>query len=514
MDIKHVYGKNIKKKITLVNILYNNHDWITTSELAEQTKLERKTTLKYIAELERDLELFNHPELTMEFSKGRGTFLQAGDPSIIQKFILWLIKDNIAIKIIHTLFFENRLNITKWSYENYVSISTIRRTINELKKLFKTLNINITSKKSTYYISGKEQNIRYMFYEFFWNTYKGLYWPFKNISKNKLHDLLNDISNEYGTSFSIQAKEQLCFFMSINITRYFQNHYISLEEFDSNYQRINSELMENSQIHELIKKHFLISDSEIQFWLFYFQSKGTFYRRFVNKTDIFGLHQNYHTESHYYYTTFKNNFIEYFNLNLESLPESEKTRFKTSTFAIHYKISIFPKIDKNPIEGDGVFEALYPQLLNRIDHFMELMYQETRNPIFLNNSFLRKKYALLYEIFHPLYYLEQKIQIYFEADYPSMIRWSLKKHIESMFSLYFNLSIYSIEELEPNVSSYDEIDLVISTLPTNTQAHNFQKSSFIYLNYKNHFSEYDIHLIYKELQKLVLENYQHSIQPS
>ncbi|MEO2652564.1 helix-turn-helix domain-containing protein [Enterococcus mundtii] len=79
MDIKHVYGKNIKKKITLVNILYNNHDWITTSELAEQTKLERKTTLKYIAELERDFELFNHPELTMEFSKGRGTFLQAGE---------------------------------------------------------------------------------------------------------------------------------------------------------------------------------------------------------------------------------------------------------------------------------------------------------------------------------------------------------------------------------------------------------------------------------------------------
>lgn len=104
MDIKHVYGKNIKKKITLVNILYNNHDWITTSELAEKTKLERKTTLKYIAELERDLELFDHSELTMEFSKGRGTFLHARDPLIIQKFILWLIKDNIAIKIIHTLF--------------------------------------------------------------------------------------------------------------------------------------------------------------------------------------------------------------------------------------------------------------------------------------------------------------------------------------------------------------------------------------------------------------------------
>lgn len=499
MEINHLYGKSIKKKITLINILYNKHDWIPTNELAKQSKLERKTVLKYISELENDIKLFNHSQIYINFSKGRGTILNADDPFIVQKFILWLIEENIAIKIVRTLFFENSLNITKWSYENYTSISTVRRTINQLKKTFKPLNINIVSKKSTYYISGEEQNIRYMFYEFFWNTYKGIHWPFKNISKNKLDKLLKDISSTYSTSFSIQGEEQLSFFMAINITRYFQNHHISLEQFDSNYQIINLNIMNNSKINNVIKKHFLISDSEIQFWLIYFQTKGSFYSRFIKKIDILALHQKYHTESYRYFQLFKDKFIEYFDLDIHSLSDNDKKRFETSAFSIHYKISVFPQINKNPIEKDHISESLYPQLLKHVDHFMLLMYEETKNSIFLNNAFLRKKYSLLYEIFRPLHFFEQKIAIYFETDKPSMIRWSTKKHLESIINIYFNINIYSIEELENYKIPYEDIDLVISTIPTNTQSHKFQNSSFIYLNYKNGFTNYDIQFIYKEL---------------
>ncbi|OTO22235.1 hypothetical protein A5816_002907 [Enterococcus sp. 3G1_DIV0629] len=494
MDINHLYGKNIKKKITLINILYNKHDWVTTNELAKQAKLDRKTVLKYVTELEKDIELFDHSKIYISFSKGRGTILNADNPLIIQEFILWLIKENIAIKIVHTLFFESSLNITTWSYENYVSVSTVRRTINELNKNFKPLNINITSKKSTYYISGEEKDIRYMFYAFFWNTYKGIHWPFKNISKNKLNDLLKDISSVYSTSFSIQGEEQLRFFMAVNITRYFQNHHICLEQFNSNYKIINLNIMNNSKINNIIKKHFLISDSEIHFLLFYFQTNGSFYSRFVKEMNILALHQKHHTESYRYFQIFKDEFIRYFDLDINSLSKNDKKRFETSTFSIHYKISLFPQIDKNPIEEDYTFELLYPKLLKHIENFMMVMYNETKNCIFLNNSFLRKKYSLLYEIFHPLHFLEQKIFIYFEADYPLMIRWSLKKHLESIISTYFNVSIYSIDELENYKIPYEDIDLVISTIPTNTQSHKFQNSSFIYLNYKNRFTSYDIQL--------------------
>ncbi|MFN6834362.1 hypothetical protein [Enterococcus hirae] len=236
-----------------------------------------------------------------------------------------------------------------------------------------------------------------------------------------------------------------------------------------------------------------------QFWLFYFQTKGSFYSRFIKKIDILALHQKYHTESYRYFQLFKDKFIEYFDLDIHSLSENDKKRFETRAFSIHYKISIFPQIDKNPIEKDYIAESLYPQLLKHVDNFMLLMYEKTKNGIFLNNPFLRKKYSLLYEIFRPLHFLEQKISIYFEADQPPMIRWSIKKHLESIINIYFNINIYSIEELENYKIPYEDIDLVISTIPTNTQSHQFQNSSFIYLNYKNGFTNYDLQSIYKEL---------------
>ncbi|MGN8983384.1 helix-turn-helix domain-containing protein [Enterococcus villorum] len=213
MELTYVYGKNMKKKISLIQHLYAKHDWITTNELTQLTQMERKTILKYISELSKDLEKFNHPEISLTISKGRGNFLYATSPIVLKEFILWLIKDNLAVRLLHTFFFDGKVNIIKWSYKNYVSVSTVRRTLISLKDMFQNLDIKIISKKSTYTIVGKEKNIRYMYFSFFWNTYNGISWPFKNISEDKIKKMLAMLGSSYSPLINYQSVEKTAFFL-------------------------------------------------------------------------------------------------------------------------------------------------------------------------------------------------------------------------------------------------------------------------------------------------------------
>lgn len=501
MDPQFIYESSVKLKIHLIDTLYNNRDWLTTSELSEQTKTEKKTVLKYLSEIKKDLELFNHPGVSMDFSKGRGTILSADNPNTIKKFILWIIKDSLTSKIIHTLFFENGLSITMWSLENYVSVSTTRRALNKLKNKLKQFNIVITSKKNIYYISGKEQDIRYMYYQFFSDLYKDLYWPFENVSENKIQDLLFEISIRYG-QLSYQEKHRLSFFLAVNITRYFQNNTISLEEFDSKYLLINQKIFFDSHINEMIKKYFLISDCEIQFWLIYLQTLEGFYTRFMKNSNLILLHQNYQTDAFFYYQFFKKVFIDCMDLNWETYTEEIKKQFEAIALAIHYKMSVLPVTQKNLTEEDYIFELLHPQLIKKIDNCLFSMYELTNDDKFLNSTFFKKMYILLYELFHPLWYLEKKINIYLDLDQPLIIQHSIRKQVRSILSNYFNIRIYLIESLGIDINPED-IDLVISTSSIPLLKQKFPNSSFIYLEYKNKFTIDNIQLISKKLRYLI-----------
>ncbi|GEL92762.1 hypothetical protein [Enterococcus villorum] len=223
---------------------------------------------------------------------------------------------------------------------------------------------------------------------------------------------------------------------------------------------------------------------------------------------IDSLHRQYQTEVINLYDLFKKEFLKYFELDYHSLSEDNKELFNATAFSIHYKTIVFPEINFNPIVKDEDFYCLYPNLIKKIKSFCNKMAEITKNKHFLNNHFLIKKYALLYELFYPLAHLEKKINIYFETNYPYLTDYSLKKKIEKFFSLNFNITIYSAASLNQNFDSpfleLKNFDLIITTSTTTIFKNAFKDSSVIYIQYQNGFSEYDFHTIYSKLKQLVM----------
>lgn len=500
MSITQLFGQNVQTKISIINYLFKQKTWVTTDELAEETGNERKTILKYLSEIEEAINDFGEPDLEMMSSKGRGVFLSAKSVNEINRFIFWITDDSLFSKLFRTFFFETKINLTKWSYENFISESTTRRKIAEIKELLLPFDIQIVSKKGVYSITGDEKQIRYIYYYLFWNLYKGRAWPFQNIPEEKVSLLLQEIANKYYLSLPHQIEKQLTYIFAINITRYFQSKCIKLGTEWDDYKTINRTIIKEFEITKIIQKYFHIPIDEIHFLLFYLQSKYSFYNSVYSINRAISHHEKLNTEVFSAYHTFAKEFKKSFQLDVKELDEKEHLFIKSHAFSMHYKAFLFPGFKSELVEEESVLESHFPVLNKKMKNFCSNLYDKTNNLIYLETDYLAIRYAQLLSFFKPLCIFEKKINIYFETDLPALPSRMLKNQISSLFQNHFNINIYTMEDLFAKNISLNEVDIVISTNETRGLKKDFHEHPIIYL--KEGISKYDMENIYDELKKI------------
>lgn len=503
MDITHIFGKSIETKISMINYLFNKQNWITTDELAKETGNERKTILKYLSELEEAAKIFGESGFQLLSSKGRGVYLSAKSVNEINKFIFWMTDDSLFSKLFKSFFFETAINLTKWSYENFVSESTARRKISEMKVLLKKFDIQIISKKGIYFVKGDEKQIRYIYYYLFWNIYKGREWPFFNIPEEKVTLLLQEILNEYSLNLPYQIEKQLTYIFAINITRYFQNNSIHLTDEWNSYKEINRKIFHEFEIKTIIQKYFYISNNEINFLLIYLQTRYSFYSSVYGMKEALDIHKQLKTDVYQAYISFVSLFENEFKYSINSLDTKKKLFIQSNILSIHFKAKLFPKFTKELVNEELFLEQHFPNLIKRMNIFCNKLYAESKNSIFLETKYLTNRYLQLFSFFDSMNTFEKNIGIYFETDFPALPSRMLKDQISSLFSNFFNITIYTMEDLDQLTKYMPNVDLVISTNETLGLETDFHSLPIIYL--KNGTSKYDIENIYRQL-KMIANN--------
>ncbi|MDZ5606379.1 helix-turn-helix domain-containing protein [Bacillus pseudomycoides] len=113
---------------------------------------------------------------------------------------LFYLKKSTQYLIIDSLLKKKYTTVDDLATDLYLSSPHIYRQINKLKKLFAEFHIQLdfNSHTETNLIS-EEKHLRLFAYDFFWNSYKGIEWPFTNVNKNLIRKEIN--------SYSISEKE-------------------------------------------------------------------------------------------------------------------------------------------------------------------------------------------------------------------------------------------------------------------------------------------------------------------
>lgn len=493
------FDRETNTKLSLLQTLYQEEFWCSTKYLVKKLNLDRRTTIKYLKLLQEDSQsLLDYEEPIIQDEKGKG-FKFVGNKVDYHHLIYKLIADSTAFSFIQDLYFHRSIQIEDFCETHFVSETSIKKLIRKVNFFFKPHKVKLLIVKGEIYVSGNELAFRYFGYIFFWNTFKGIVWPFEQIiSESTVRHFIQKIFSKYSDLTSITLS-QWSYVFAINSGRIKNGYILSKEDLPDYAEALNDHIFWNSpkwsEIDEFPQAFYALSaatKTELDFFALITQIGVRAY--LVNHVleDALTFHQQYETPIYAAYQLVKDAFA----LELTSTtPEIEKiaNSLIISTFIT---TSLFPSFNTT-VAGYDYNDYLYhtfPFLTQEMETRLEKMKQHSTSDLVQNNSFLVARLCELYGLIgHPSDF-NPKIHIKLETDLPLVMEHVLANQLASMLSPFFNVSFLSpFEKIRNNTP-----DLIIAS--THVQVDIKKEVMITYINPS--FNAKDVKLIMEKINTI------------
>lgn len=188
--IYEYFGSVTEDQLNLLRVLYYRKNWIKIEQLESYLKWERKKVIKMANELQF---LTRKYEMAITFEKGKG-YKYIGSKFVYKKAQIGIIEKSVHFILLDRLFKKKYVTLMEIIEETYISESSLRKIIMYLNHLLKKFHLKIRTKNGFVYFCGKETQIRYFGYQFYWSVYRGVSWPFEMVSEKKYKSFLRNSS--------------------------------------------------------------------------------------------------------------------------------------------------------------------------------------------------------------------------------------------------------------------------------------------------------------------------------
>lgn len=214
--------QNERRKLRLAEILIRRGDWVKLKELTEELECSERI-LKYdLKSFKDNLTDFkiesSHHGIRLIFSKNKGF-----------KNIYENIYENSHIfQLLELLFFDETLSIDDIAEQLFISSSTLYRVINHANQVVQQYNFQIATNPCK--IVGDEENIRCFYYQFFFEKYSILTWPYNGQNDKMIEDLLYFFMTltDFEADFAYYNIARLI--LLVNLARYQKGHFVHNEQ--------------------------------------------------------------------------------------------------------------------------------------------------------------------------------------------------------------------------------------------------------------------------------------------
>ncbi|WP_167629000.1 helix-turn-helix domain-containing protein [Listeria valentina] len=453
-----ILDTNIELEWSILNLLRKEDRWFSTEELAKQLNKTSSLILKAIASLRDNLEEFQSDQMALHVSKGKGVYLEIKSNNIdIGLFLIFLISNTSTYKLFYSIVTENFVSAKKFAFENFLSETTVRRHIKKVKEAIEPYELKLN--RSTAVLSGRESQVRLFLNMVFWRLFAGKVWPFTNIDEHHLYFVTKRIAADTNIELTEVQEKQIMYFLAISAIRRRNNHYVSVEE-------SWHELLDKNDSYLLfkdrVKPYTPITQQypgEIAFLFFMtiIQSESKQTTPLLVSNFRFNRSKN----TNLYQAT--EQFMEKFETEIVPVPHSQKRFFLLAAFSEHLFANLFHNFSTS-ISGNEFFpytQHKLPMLKEKLYQLINDLYQETNNPIFLEEKFLAPRYALLLSLIAPLHVFEQRIKVRLDTDLSYIANKSIINQVKEYFTNNYNITFI-------DNSSTEQPDLILTNIPSQT----------------------------------------------
>lgn len=203
--------------IRILDILEQQNNCSYT-ELTELLKIDRATVTKAIKQLTHIIDQQSLNDIKITLSN------QGIDYHRVAKFnlaaLLPMLTDQRTAIIFESSFNEHYSTISSLANKIYVSESTTRRLINLVNDTLIDYRIQIDPK--SLHLIGPEPNIRYAAFQYYWNTYGSVTWPF----------FVNEEEIKQNSNVPSYDKLRFSFWLAICKQRQLKQHHLEISELE------------------------------------------------------------------------------------------------------------------------------------------------------------------------------------------------------------------------------------------------------------------------------------------
>ncbi len=219
-----------KRRLQFVEILSNRENWMTLSNLGDELNCSDRV-------LKDDMTYFRENFSAFEIeSSYRGVRLVFKQDKGLKFLYRKILSESTVYHLLEIIFLYENKTITDLANMLFVSPSTLYRMIDQIND--RVMEFGFKIETSPCRVTGQEENIRYFYYQYFFEKYSHLYWPFETIDEKAVDQLLN-----FFIDFT-QIPADFAFYnvfktvTMINLIRYKNGHEVNTKDITINFDEI------------------------------------------------------------------------------------------------------------------------------------------------------------------------------------------------------------------------------------------------------------------------------------
>ncbi|MFC0616109.1 helix-turn-helix domain-containing protein [Enterococcus faecalis] len=487
----------------ILDFLYYEEDWITANQLAYVLNFEKKTIHKYTNDLMKEIEFFNEKNFKMEIVKGKGLKLFVQNQYTYSLFRQNIIKNTITVNCLMSIFFQKRNSLLSLSEKNFISESTTRRKLNQLKNVLSQYNIDLISKQGKFYMLGVEKDVRLYMYNSIWEIFGTKNWPFFSVDFTKINNFIDNVF-EKKIFLNEITKYRLSLFIGVCIIRYRNGFKIKEIGTNNSYSPYFVSSKTYCYFEQYLQEDFYLPAIEAKYIYFFIISQLGIQGELNKLADLPELHK-YSNSFSYKSSLF---IIHHIEKKYKVLNELERKELMTKLLCIHMFMYIFP---------DFIKDSTVDPIISRIKKELPGLVDEAKNIIKLIPVKLKKVQSvnnnyLLDQLIQILYGLglgtsfEEKIRIYLETGLVSTSEDILKEQIIYSCSKQFNIDFVLPKNCDENNDPL-YVDILIVTHVTDTILKKYKFKEIIHI--RPSITTKDINKLHESMKRIKKNQYQY-----
>lgn len=223
-------SKELDRQEKILYLLLSNQEVWTLQQLADELELSKKTISSYIQQLNIWLKCWD----TVIASDSKGYTLNIPADLSIHEIIWMWVKEDIGFQFCIGLFFETIETIEAFTEANYITSNQFYKKTTEVKQWIEEVGLSFETKPDIQ-LSGKEAQIRYSYFHFFWSTFKGIEWPF-SVSRIEIDNFISRCLQVLNIQINKLQAEKVAYAVAICMTRIQQGNLVDSLDLNWNSQ--------------------------------------------------------------------------------------------------------------------------------------------------------------------------------------------------------------------------------------------------------------------------------------